>query len=972
MADIQSKYLHDATAFFGILPRQLNEQLLINPCDAYSSYTYRLTFSMLPFSFWATSEVELDPEKGGRIIIAQTGVTKFTIDNLQINSVVHPNPPPNLVGNMNRKYRFSFELTEPFGMSYIDLINRVQYELNKSVDYPNTPPLQRMPYLMEIELIGHEDPVTEGDELFGEVFYHTAIPFRVVNFDMDPGVAGTVYSFDCVSINEMTSSADASVTNVAKEMIITTENGTVNELLADFTKQMQEQQKGVVADPKNVEDADSSVKYHKGTYQLDEKNGIPGHPDIFKKLQIDADYLENNMASKKLKEFGAVTMGKVEADQQAGKKDPANDGRTKGLQITIKEGAKATDVMKELASLNHVYAGTVHRYKMAEETADFDANAHFTDQTQYTQPGIREKYKWDGTFTDDGDFAYEFVYELTGKLDSTGILDPEELRRRKEDKDPDLKAATDRGISKMYAYQYTAMNDQIYDIDLKVSNGIRYLRPAFGGQQANYTQSPAAAISKAGVEKMADFRTKAKPNTALAILDKFEQLATDIKGVLTSLVMLPISLTEDIAALASGLKPTVSKPNVKNLVKLNNRLPSSPIAIIQKSKTIGELTSQVESLAGTLNDLTEEIEGALSDLLQDQISKITAKAFTPFAVLDSAFNKIAEGVGGFIEEIENKVGDIGLDQFGIDTTGLLDEAKEKLELFKTETSSTTPSGFNPGVNRFEGSDNFDSLYMEEFEFDEKEYGFQTGEEGSPFGVYDTVTHGMAFQDPCTPPSSWAHKSIFSTMLSNSILGAPYMYRINLSIKGDPYWMGKPSIEVGKTKFVHTAGVEYFGDEESDIKTVRKEEKETNVAPYGMGEVGFFFAYMFPREYDTWSDDPSRHTGEMKDLSMNKSFSGQFIPYRVIHMFSGGMFRQSLEAIKVTYKGQLAGEIAQKELNAAIQAEREYNELSDNDTLFDSIGQNENTPTESDTQNNTGYNGPGPGGGGNNAVFDPGV
>ena len=128
-----------------------------------------------------------------------------------------------------------------------------------------------------------------------------------------------------------------------------------------------------------------------------------------------------------------------------------------------------------------------------------------------------------------------------------------------------------------------------------------------------------------------------------------------------------------------------------------------------------------------------------------------------------------------------------------------------------------------------------------------------------------------------------------------------MVRTTLEIKGDPYWFGKAPITTEKFEYVQ--GKEFLGDFENDVGKVRKESAEQNAAPYGLGEVCFFFAYLFPREYDTWSDDMKRNTGEMVDLSMDKSFSGQFTPYRVTHILAGGVFRQQLEAYKIVYKGQ---------------------------------------------------------------------
>ena len=42
---------------------------------------------------------------------------------------------------------------------------------------------------------------------------------------------------------------------------------------------------------------------------------------------------------------------------------------------------------------------------------------------------------------------------------------------------------------------------------------------------------------------------------------------------------------------------------------------------------------------------------------------------------------------------------------------------------------------------------------------------------------------------------------------------------------------------------------------------------------------------------------------MKDLKLDQSFSGQFAVYRVVHNFSGGVFRQNIEAVRLEFQGQ---------------------------------------------------------------------
>jgi len=932
---IDSKYFQGKGSFEGIIPEDLATKILLNPTDAYASYTYRLTFSMLPYTFYSDGKVDLSLSGGGRVIIAQTSVTKFQIDNLEISSVVHPSPPANLRGNNNSKYRLNFDLQEPFGMSFIDLLNRTAYELNKDFNFPEEkPPLQMMPYLMEIELIGYPDDksYTDSEPAFGETFYHTAIPCRIVDFSIDPGVSGTTYAIQAVTISEINRTAGPQIHTVPKDLIIATKTGIVNELLQSFTEQMNKEQQAVVSD-----DGSGDLGIETGIYRLDEENGLPGIPDMFatdnstKGLAIDSEYYTaNGVAGKNIKTLKNATMGQIVEDDTQGAEKEKDDGTShKSLLITVKKGSKVEDVIIDLATLNHKYANTIHRYDLAEGTTELDTEKLIKDKTQTITPSIRRTYKWNKKFTVDNKMALEHTYTLTGKLDSTLVLDKVELKTEKGNEQTEIrKAAEDRFITKFYGYYYTGINDQVYDIDLKIQNGVRYLMPGYGGKQANYTQSQAAAISQAGVEKIDEFKKKEKPTTKDLILEKFQNLANDLKSIVTQLATLPITLTEDLASLATGLNPAgITPKSVGDVRKLNKRLPASPISILQKSKTISGLTGSLDSLTSNIQNLQDEIQGELAAMLESQIADIMSKAFTPFDILDSAFNKIADGVGGFINEIESAVGELDIvEQFGIDTTGLLDEARDKIDEFTTAVNDATPDGFSDGT-QFGSVTNsvvdLSSLYMEEYEFDENAMGYNSFDIGAPFGQYDTAI----IRQVVGPSSKFANRSIFSTQLSNSTLGAPYLVNTSLTIKGDPFWLGKETVNENK-KFEHIQGKDFLGDLESDIGAVREESVKSNTAPYGIGEVGFFFAYLFPREYDMWSDDPSTHTGEMKDLSMNKSFSGQFTPYRVTHMFAGGSFKQQLEAYKVVYKGQMALEVAKAKADAD-----EYAALTDNDTLF---------------------------------------
>ena len=95
--------------------------------------------------------------------------------------------------------------------------------------------------------------------------------------------------------------------------------------------------------------------------------------------------------------------------------------------------------------------------------------------------------------------------------------------------------------------------------------------------------------------------------------------------------------------------------------------------------------------------------------------------------------------------------------------------------------------------------------------------------------------------------------------------------------------------------------------------------------------------------------------------MDESFSGVFFPYKVLHNFNGGQFRQTLQCYRTIYKGQFpksAKEDMEEQLATAIESRLntdnlEFDEngklvLNTNNTLENAIN---NAFTESDLAKN---------------------
>ena len=139
---------------------------LPNVVDSYSSYTYNITFSMLPQSFWFSGVLPIGSDQVNKMIIAQTGVTtKFNIDNLTIQTVAD-NYGSTFTSSLGYTTKATFEITEPLGSSLVTLMHegfnqlkKLDAQLGNDSDQlynkkESMGPLDLM-YLLEVDLIGH-------------------------------------------------------------------------------------------------------------------------------------------------------------------------------------------------------------------------------------------------------------------------------------------------------------------------------------------------------------------------------------------------------------------------------------------------------------------------------------------------------------------------------------------------------------------------------------------------------------------------------------------------------------------------------------------------------------------------------------------------------------------------------------------------------------------------------------------------
>lgn len=123
----------------------------------------------------------------------------------------------------------------------------------------------------------------------------------------------------------------------------------------------------------------------------------------------------------------------------------------------------------------------------------------------------------------------------------------------------------------------------------------------------------------------------------------------------------------------------------------------------------------------------------------------------------------------------------------------------------------------------------------------------------------------------TSAHSNAGKSVYGTLL-NQLYGTfdANLMQIELTIRGDPYWLGP----------------------DRETLSIYKEfpESSSNYASYSNGEHMFAFRFKLPQGVD-------KDTGTVR-LATDETFTGFYAAYQITHVFSEGQFKQVIQANRI--------------------------------------------------------------------------
>ena len=897
------------------------DEVQSNILDEYSSYTYNLTFSALPQSFYASGVLPIGYKNGaGRVIIAQTGVTtKFNIDDLQIETVTDNNGST-LTQQKSYSTTVAFRITEPQGSSLLTLF-QVAYNKLRQIDEKNkhdysllyapnetSGPLS-LPYMLEVSLVGHRTWDADSDTAMIEALdfgtsssskYETignwVFPFYLTAFDFNPTTDGTEYMFQGATISQVQKKLVKETRMLSQD--ITIEGSTVNELFESLVERLDFLMQSSTAFASYKGELPKGKGYHKFKIQLGDKYDEKGkasqdwHSEVQSIMKTVSE--ETTPVNEEL--------DKGQGEEGTGVKEETVTTK----KMSFNKGRNIKDIILEILKQNHNF-GTF----ITDQVMDSKGTVSETKKTNdaiWSPAILSSTVARAGETIPTGGPAFDVVFKVDLKYQAGVSNDKETQGNEKQD---DKKNAVDKwAICKKYDYMFTGLNDQVLDVDISFPQGQIFLFPENGGLTPTYKDIKAGKRDKEMITYSSD-RTKdrlllnanAGALDMKVALEHFKQLGRDIKEAVTNLgkntreVIKGFKEQADLAGGALGsLRGGVSP-----------RLPSSPASLFTKSKSIAKGAQVVDGLFADVQDFQQALEDAAEDLAgginiaAGQIAKIIAEAANPFdftSVLSGKLNSLSSGIDGLVDQVSSAT---GLDLSTDDIPGL-GEAQDLID--EIANFIETPAGFSGGSG-WGNNYSFETLtisdpenkmnYLEEFDFldlESEEWNFKgtrLGGEALGFGVdadgnktYD-LTQAQHYM---------------TTALSYGKTGIPYLVAMELKVKGDPYWFGRTNyrdpdaLSTAPSILEDKNGNLVFKEENS----IDREDKSS--APYGSGSVLTAFKYVFPKEYDHFTDNFDKHTGQVNFTKLDPAFSGYYLVTKVIHTFSRGLFEQQLSCVKM--------------------------------------------------------------------------
>ena len=397
---------------------------LPNILDYYDQYTAHWKLFIVPTSAANSGDVL---GKGIQSIIAESGVTDLTIDNVEIKSLA----TPSIESGTGTMTSLKFEIIEPAGAGLIDQIYYQSLALGIG-SWITTP------YYLQLQFRGR-DPDTEESLVAGGTSGINALnwvwPIKLTNSKIDVTHVGTKYEFDAIYYNDLTqSNSNFSLLNQTSLQGLTD----FGSAMADLEKKLNDDSYEKLIDNYSIPD----------TYRIIVEDKISGveliNPDEKKASSKSGDFLD---LSKKTASFPAGTSVDSIVNSIL--------GSTKYFNEQI-QGAKTPDANPDTADQEKDQMKKLWRLVTETRPIAFDS--------------LRQDYALDHTI-------YIFEYDI-------GVVaaDPGQTSASKDAQEKRIKEYLNKKVlRKQYNYFFTGLNDQIKSFDLKMNYSYAAAVSRFGG-----------------------------------------------------------------------------------------------------------------------------------------------------------------------------------------------------------------------------------------------------------------------------------------------------------------------------------------------------------------------------------------------------------------------------------------------------------------------------------------------------------
>lgn len=456
----------------------LGFDVLGNILDTVDSPTYSATLYMLRsgLSEQADSEVaKVDENLLGKpsdtVILAKTGVTGTTIDNIQITTL-STTEKPNAVG-------INFTIIQPGAANFLDQIQMAKLYLG----HPNT---ATPTVFLEIRFQGRAADIDNNEEGGQPVI--VAGPFRyklnITDFTVKIDEKGSEYSVQTVA------SQSYAFRNMIYKMpkTFTTVGKTITEHIKGESG-IEKQLNNFHKEAANNGEPDEIV------FDLSEligagEDGTIGQDKINDDKLLTGEDAEAEDVNRVLNETYAIAdavdhrQAIVDAPKEEG--DSAEPIFSEDRLMT-KEGVTIDNLFLTLLSMCPEFYSKITRKEKIDEPSDESVKSDQAFVSWFKIKSKVEQLKYDKTRND---YAHRYTYTpILYKSARTDIaVSQKELELPIEDADGRIKQIYENGgIKKAYHYLFTGLNDQILNLDITYDNGIGLLLPPKGGAYGEFS-----------------------------------------------------------------------------------------------------------------------------------------------------------------------------------------------------------------------------------------------------------------------------------------------------------------------------------------------------------------------------------------------------------------------------------------------------------------------------------------------------